>query len=263
MADAMDVFYRTIKQNHTEVDLGTRFFADPSIPDCVESGHILRMDPTMSFSIGNGLVRIESKYPVGLRRPIDYLCTPHIVRPASGVAEGLSFRQISLALSQSVLCLFSIVNVGRGTVPTDDLAVGVAVRIVEKQEPAILPVSLTKAGFGLERGAARNAILPGFPKPRLIVGMQVPASIAIVQKLLQRHAPKIQGDLIGIQAASIGIEHHHLVRNSVHQLGELSLCLFAILDIRSSQVPPNDDSLLITQGVAADQEPAILSVSSA
>src|SRR5262249_50566618 len=212
--------------------LGPRFVADSSLPSLIEPLQVLRMNATSGFAVGDrAFCRIESEYPVCLGRPIENFATNGIVRKASGVAEGLSFRQISLALSQSVLCLFSVVNVGRGAVPTDDLAVGVAVRIVKKQEPAILAISLSKAGFGLERGATRDAILPGFPKPGLIVRMQVPASIAIFQKLLQRHAPEIQGDLIGIEAASIGIKHDHLVRNRVYKLGELPLRLFPIFNI--------------------------------
>src|SRR5262249_37511579 len=178
--------------NHTKMDLGTCFFANPSFSGCVECGHILGVNSAMSLLVGNRLVRVESKDPVGLWGPVDDLRILHIVRPASGVAQSLSFRQISLALSQGAFRLFPIINLCCGSVPTHDGTLGTPVWVVKEQAPAILAVSSTKPGFRLERDAACDATPPGFPKPRLIVRMQVPGDIVVVQKLRQRHAPEIQ-----------------------------------------------------------------------
>src|SRR5262249_14671962 len=160
----------------------------------------------------------EPKCPVCLWRPIENFASNGIVCKAPGVAQSLGFSQIGLAAPQSVFCLFPIIDISCSPVPTNDLTLRIPMWVVKEQEPAILPGSGEKPHLGLEGGAACDTILPGFPKPGQIVWMQVRTNVVIVQKLLQRQAPEIQRDLIGIEAASIRSQHHHLVRNSVHEL---------------------------------------------
>src|SRR5262249_14175916 len=111
MADAMDVPDRPVRADYTEVDFTTCLMVDSAVPGCIESGHILWVDPAVSLPVRDGLVWIESEYAVGLWGPIDYLRILHVVRPATGVAEGLSFCQISLAPPQAVFRLLSIFHV--------------------------------------------------------------------------------------------------------------------------------------------------------
>src|SRR5262249_46404949 len=223
-------------------------FADSSLPSLIEPVQVLRVNATSSFLIRDqGLRGIESEYPVRLWRPVKNFASDDIMRKAPGMAKSLGFGQICLAAPQGVFCLFPVINVGRGSVPTNDLALWFPVWVVKEQEPAIVAFSGKKPRFGLERGTAGDTVLPRFPKPGQIVRMQMRASNAFVQELLQRQAPEVQRNLIGIEAAPIRGQHHHLVRNSVHKLGQLLLRSLAFGDIANDRQTSDDIACAVTQ----------------
>src|SRR5262249_17275462 len=126
-----------------------------------------------------------------------------------------------------------------------------------------LPVPPAYSSLDLERNTSRNPAIPAFKEGCKLIGMKALTDLIVVQKILGCPIEEVQHDPVGIKPLAISIKDDDELGHSIHELLQIPLRLLAILYVRPCQVPANDYSMFIAQGVAADQEPAMLSVFSA
>src|SRR5262249_19344320 len=82
----------------------------------------------------------------------------------------------------------------------------------------------------------------------------------LLKELFQSAAEIVQHSLIGIKALALCGVHHDKLWNGVYELLKFSLSVLPIFNVCAGQIPSNDDVLIVTQGLTADQKPAILSI---
>src|SRR5262245_2633989 len=89
--------------------------------------------------------------------------------------------------------------------------------------------------------------------------MKAPA-VVHDQKLFEGVTVILQNGLIGMKAPSLPIEHNDVLRHGVDQLSQFSLGSLSFFDVGSHYIPANDAPEIITERLAADQKPAILTI---
>src|SRR5437762_724465 len=85
--------------------------------------------------------------------------------------------------------------------------------------------------------------------------------------LLKSHTVIVERGLIVVQTTSIWPKFGDVLRRQIQQLSKLPFALpdlllgaLAVMDVRSGGIPAREPSLLVVQGVMANQEPAVLTI---
>src|SRR5882724_10996800 len=86
-------------------------------------------------------------------------------------AQSLCFCQIGLASPQRSLSLLAVLDVGRRSIPLDDISELVPQRHYAQQEPPIFPVNPPQARFLLERLSSRQRCAPLLHQRCAVLGM--------------------------------------------------------------------------------------------
>src|SRR4051795_12244819 len=133
---------------------------------------------------------IISEYSKSFVRP-EQLSIGNIPAKTAGATQSLRFRPIGFASSQRVLRPLAIVQIGRGAVPTKDVSIFVAQRIVAEQEPAISPVVSELPPLELEGNSACEPALAFTYEQFQVFGMTISSERAPVPKDVHGKIPAV------------------------------------------------------------------------
>src|SRR4029077_8799201 len=106
-------------------------------------------------------------------------------------------------LLQSLLSSFAVVDIGTGDIPMDDLVVGVAHRVVAREEPAIAAVSPAATQLQLKSGAAGQRTIGRSVVPFGVVRMNFSSKAALTPRV-EAHAVIPERRAVCIQALTMG-----------------------------------------------------------
>ena len=170
--------------------------------------------------------------------------------------------------SKPFLRLLSILDIGPGPVPPNDVSMFIVDRLIADQEPPILAVVPPESSFHRCGGTLRNgAAERGLHHAEIFGMVDARPNIVGLDEVVERQTQVLQPGAIEVARTSIWTEPTDHVRNEVDELSELALvlaypllCLPLIVDVMAGREPSDDRALPVAERQRAIQEPAVLPV---
>src|SRR6478672_621412 len=142
---------------------------------------------------------------------------------------------------QSLLSSLAVFNIGARNVPTDNLSLIVAHRVVASQKPAITSITFAQAQLQLNTSPTRESTIKMALHPFMVIRMKEFTAIRSFPPLFKVKAEVIERDVVGIKAFAVGTENCDNLRREVQHLPELHftsaqflLCSFTLSDVDHS-----------------------------
>src|SRR5713101_1737633 len=174
--------------------------------------------------------------------------------------------QSGVFLLQFLLSPHAVFDIGTRNIPTHDLSLVVAHRIVASQKPTIASIMFAQPQLHVVSRAASQSTIPTSLCPFQVIRVSVSAR-APLQPLIKANAEVIEHHAIGIKTFAAGAEYRNKLGREIHDLSDLDFLLpnfifrlLPVVDIDVASVPTDNLSGVVKQGEDALEEPAVFSV---
>src|SRR5271154_6812772 len=131
------------------------------------------------------------------------------------------FTQSDIFTPQSLLSSSAVFNIGTSGIPSRNLSLVVAHRVVKRQKPAITSIAFAQAQLQLETSPTRDRTIKMGYGPFQVIRMNELIAIRCLPPLFKGTALVIEQDAVSIKTFATGSEYRNMLRREIQYLPEL------------------------------------------